>query len=137
MWTPNTITEWMDERIGFIENILSSTKEINTENIRQISDCTLSLENFKYCKKLYFELLQDSKNNEVKRRFTNIANKLIFDTVYDLDKQEYKCIYIHEFCFPTRKKHILPQEIIDNIAQIRVALENIFYQVQQLCSGNF
>lgn len=137
MWTPSTITEWVDERIGFIENILSSTKEITSENKRQISDFTFAVENFKYCKKLHLELLKDSNNDDVKRRFRNIANKLIFDTVYELDKQEYKCIYIHEFCFPTKEKDILPQESIDNIAKVRKALESIFYQVQQLCGGNF
>lgn len=137
MWTPNTIAEWLDERIGFIENILSSNKEITNENTKMISNFTLARENFKYCKKLYLELLQDLNNNDVKRRFQNIANKLIFDTVYELDKQEYKCIYVHEFCFPTKEKNILPQENIDNIAQIRVALENIFYQVRQLCDENF
>lgn len=137
MWIPNTIIEWLDERIGFIENILSSTQTINSENKNQISDCTLLSENFKYCKKLYLELLQDSNNDDVKRRFRNVANKLIFDTIYELDKQEYKCIYIHGFCFPTKEKDILPQEIIDNITDIRIALEKIFYQVQHLCGGNF
>ena len=137
MWTPNTINEWLDERIGFIENILSSTKEITTENKKQISDCTLAVENFKYCKKLYLELLEDSDNSEVEKRFRIIAHKLIFDTFYELDRQEYKCTYIHGFCFPTKEKNILPQENIDNISNIRKALENIFYQVQQLCDGNF
>ena len=133
MWTPNTIIEWIDERIVFIENNLSLIKEINSENQRQISDFTLGLENFKYCKKLYLELLQDSNNDDVKRRFRNIANKLIFEIVYELDKQEYKRIYIHGFSFPTKEKDILPQQIIDNIAKWRTALEKIFYQVQELC----
>lgn len=132
MWTPSTITEWMDERIGFIENILLSTKEIDDKNKQQISDCSLVLENFKYCKKLYLELLQDSNNTDIKRRFRNIANKLIFDTVYELDKQEYKCIYIHKFCFPTKEKDILTKGNIDNISEIRTSLENIFKQVQKL-----
>lgn len=137
MWTPNTIIEWLDERIGFIENVLSSTETINSENKNQISDFTLLSENFKYCKKLYLDLLQDSNNHDIKIRFRNIANKLIFDTIYELDKQEYKCIYVHEFCFPTKEKDILPQESIDNITDIRKALEKIFYQVQNLCGGNF
>ena len=137
MWTPSTITEWIDERICFIENILSSTKKITAENKRQISDCTLLLENFKYCKKSYLELLENSDNADTKKRFKNIAYKLILDTVHELDKQEYKCIYIHGFCFPTKEKDILPQGSIDNIAKIRVALKNIFYQVQQLGDGNF
>lgn len=136
MWIPNTIIEWLDERIVFIENIISSTETINSENKNQISDCTLLSENFKYCKKLYLELLQDSNNDDVKRRFRNIANKLIFDSIYELDKQEYKCIYIHGFCFPTKEKDILPQESIDNITDIRIALEKIFYQVQNLCGRN-
>lgn len=29
MWTPNTINKWLDERITFIENILSSTNQVN------------------------------------------------------------------------------------------------------------
>lgn len=136
MWTPRTITEWMDERIVFIQNIISSTKEITPENKRQMSDCTVALENFKYCKKLHIEWLQNPNNDNIKRLFKNIANKLIFEAIYELDKQEYKCIYIHGLCFPTKEKDILPQENIDNIENIRVALENIFYQVQ-LCGRNF
>jgi len=90
MWTPNTINEWLDERIGFIENILSSTKEITTENKKQISDCTLAVENFKYCKKLYLELLEDSDNSDVEKRFRIIAHKLIFDTFYELVSNKRK-----------------------------------------------
>lgn len=135
MWAPSKITEWLDERIDFIQKILLLTKEITSENKKQISDCTLALENFKYCKKLHFDFLQDSTNNDIKKRFRNIANKLIFDTIYELDKQEYKCVSIHECCFPSQEKEILPQEIIDNITKIRAALENIFHQVQQLCDG--
>lgn len=134
---PNTIIEWLDERIVFIENILSYNQKINSENKKHISDCILASENFKYCKRLYLELLQHSNNDDTKRRFRNIANKLIFDTIYELDKQEYKCIYIHEFCFPTKEKDILPQEIIDNITDIRIGLEKIFYEVQHLCGSNF
>lgn len=139
MWTPNTIIEWIEERISFMENFIfnSSIKEIPYDNSNQIRDFTLQLENFKYCKKLYFELLENSNEYDIKKRFKNISNKLIFDTIYSLDKVEFKCIYIHEFCFPTKEKDILPQESIDNISKNRLALEKIFYQVQQLCGGNF
>jgi hypothetical protein len=133
MLTPNTITEWIDERVGFIENILSATSEINDKNEMQTFDSIVLLKNFRYCKKLHFMLLKDCTNKEIKMRFRNIANKLIFDTFYELDKQEYQCIHIHQICFPTKEKDILPQENIDNIAQIRVALENIFNEVQILC----
>ena len=135
MWTPNTISEWLDERMDFIKNTLSSINKISAKNIRQMSDYTLAIQNFEYCKKLHLEFLQDSNNNDVKKCFQNIANKLILDTVYELDKQEYKCVYIHGCCFPTKDKDILPQESIDNITKMRVALENIFCQVQQLCGG--
>lgn len=139
MWTPNTIIEWIEERISFMENFIfnSSIKEIPYDNSNQIRDFTIQLENFKYCKKLYFELLENSNEYDIKKRFKNISNKLIFDTIYSLDKVEFKCIYINEFCFPTKEKDILPQESIDNISKNRLALEKIFCQVQQLCGGNF
>lgn len=136
MWTPSIITEWIDERIIFIQNTLSSTKKINAENQKQISNFAIAVENFKYCKKLYLELCQDSNNDDVKKRFKNIANKLIFETIYELDKVEYHCIYIHGVSFPSKEKVVLPQENIDNILKTRISLENIFYQVQKLCDGN-
>lgn len=134
MWKPVSIGGWLDERIVFIENIISSNQKKTDENKMQISDCVIALQNFKYCKKLFDELLIDSNNNDFKKRFKNIANKLIFDTIYELDKQEYKCIYIHEFCFSTPEKEILPQEHVDNISDVRSALENIFCQVKKMCS---
>jgi hypothetical protein len=128
----HSIIGWIDERISFIENILYSTNEITAENQKQRSDSVIVLENFKYCKKLYLELLKDACNTDIKKRFRNIINKLIFDTMYELDKQEYKCISIHGVCFPSKEKESLPQENIDNINKIRTMLENVFNQAQQL-----
>jgi hypothetical protein len=126
MWTPNNISEWLDERIGFIEKIISYSEK------NQVSTFIIDLENFKYCKKLYTQLIENSDDCDIKKRFSNVASKLIFDAVYELDKQEYKCIIVHGVCLPTKEKDILPQENIDNITEIRLALEKIFYQIQEL-----
>lgn len=134
MWTPKNISEWLDERIEFCDNFLSLNK--NNENNLMVSNFIVGSANFKYCKKLYLELLSDSENIELIKLFKNISYKLIFDTIYELDKSEYRCMYIGDYCFPTKEKEVLPQELIDNFTKHRKAMEVIFNEVNQLCNIN-
>lgn len=131
-----SIQGWLDERIEFINNFLSSTKNITDQNASTISKFSIVLENFKYCKILHTELLNDPNNADVKTRFRKIALNLIFDAIHELDKQEYKCIYLHGYAYPSTEKEILPAQIIDNISKIRIALTGIYDKVVELCGND-
>lgn len=132
MKLPNTIIEWIDERIRFIKTITPLIEKAWPGNALQISEFNIAGENYKYCKQLYQDLQQHPDSADIKKRFKNIAGKLIFDTLYELDKQEYRCVSISGMCFPTAEKQILPQRVIDDIAEVRMSMSNIFRQVQDM-----
>jgi hypothetical protein len=126
IWTPSTITEWLDERIEFTQRFANSKVIINNQQAKTVSDFILANQNFTYCLKLYNEI----NNAENLRLFKELALKLLFDILYDFNKQENKCITIHGISFPTNEKNdFLPQEFWDNQNKLRDALKNIYNQI--------
>ena len=123
----------MEERIEFTGNFIAANAEITNINSYTITEFILANDNFKYCKKLYQELLQEPKNEDLKNLFRAIACKLLFEIIHSLNTQEYKCIYINGRIFPTKEKEILPQEISDNIQKMKIAITKIYNEVQNLC----
>lgn len=123
---PETIIDWIDERISF------STLLTTSKNIHQVSDAIYFLEDFKYCKKLLIKIENNPNDFELKNRFKSVAKKLILDSIYELDKQQNECIFIHGICFPTSQKIKLPIEVQDNFNNTRLALEKILNQVIEL-----
>lgn len=129
--TPSTITEWLDERIEFTNTILNSEglRMIeDNEKAQMVSNFTLANQNFTYCLKLYNER-NDAENL---RLFKELALKLLFDILYEFDKQENKCITINGITFTTNEKAFLPQEFWDNQKKWRDALSNIYNQIMEL-----
>lgn len=130
IWTPSTIKEWLDERIKFTNNIANSIKIIDdSQKAKMLSDFVIANNNFTYCLKLYNE------RSEVRnmKLFKSLALKLLFDTLYEFDKQENKCVNIQGISFPTNEKNdFLTQEFWDNQKKWRDALGNIYNQVIEL-----
>lgn len=115
IWTPNTISQWLEERIEFTK--------LYPESI----DFIVLNQNFTYCLKLYNERLCDA---ESLRLFKDLALKLLFDLLYELNKQEKKCVIIQGITFPTNEKQdFLPQEFWDNQNKWRDALKKIYNQI--------
>ena len=127
IWTPSTITEWLEERIEFTNTILNSAEVIDdNQKAQMVSDFTLANQNFTYCLKLYNE----RSNTENLRLFKNLALKLLFDISYEWDKVENRCVTIHEITFPTNEKNdFLPQKFWDTQKKWRDALSNIYNQI--------
>lgn len=125
------ILSWLNERIDFINRL----SPVLTDQ-KQISDFILAEQNFNYCKKLYIALLSDQDNADLKKKFYIIACQLIFDALFELDKQEYKCFYVGGAAFPTREKETLPQNIIDNIADTRTMLWDVYSEIFKFFGGH-
>jgi hypothetical protein len=130
IWTPSTITEWLDERIEFTNTILNSAEVIaDSQLAKTISDFTVANQNFTYCLKLYNEQ-NDAENL---RLFKNLALKLLFDIAYEWDKVENRCVTIHGILFPVNEKiDCLPQIFWDTQKKWRDALGNIYNQIMEL-----
>jgi len=133
MKIPDTFIELLEDRIKFTGNFIAANAEITNINSYTITEFILAYENFKYCKKLYQELLQDKKNEDLEKLFGAIACKLLFEIIHSLNTQEYKCININGQVFPTKEKEVLPQEISDNIQKMKVAITKIYNEVTNLC----
>lgn len=131
-WMPNTINEWLKERIEFTNTILNSEglRMIdNNEKAQMVSDFTLANQNYTYCLKLYNER-SDAENL---RLFKSLALKLLFSMLYSFDTQENKCVTIHGILFPTNEKNdFLPKEFWDSQNKYRDALKNIYNQINEL-----
>jgi hypothetical protein len=130
IWTPSTITEWLEERIEFTNTILNSAEVIDdNQKAQMVSDFTLANQNFTYCLKLYNE----RSNTENLRLFKNLALKLLFDISYEWDKVENRCVTIHGITFPINEKNdFLPQKFWDTQKKWRDALSNIYNQIMEL-----
>ena len=123
MFIPNTISEWLEERISFIENLIKVQSNASLRN-------QVALHDFKYCKSLYIELCKNPNDNSTKEKFKNVANKLIFDILYEIDKQEYECRYIGGIMFPSKTKALLPQQVSDELTALRKAMSLLFDEIQ-------
>lgn len=131
MWTPNSIEELLSERIEFCENYLNSC-ESSFEHQNTVTDFTIALADYKYCKKL-FEALKDNPNdNRSKTKFKKLAIKIIMDIYHQTELQTHKVISIHGVVFPSKEKERLPQENKDNCEDLIVQLEKIFREVNSL-----
>ena len=133
MKIPKTFLELLKERIKFTENFLSSTYVINNDNRLIVSKFIIANEDFKYCKKLYIQLLNEPNNSDLKILFRNLSYKLLFEIIHSLNTQEYKCVISNGLVFPAVERQVLPKEISDYISNMRIAIVDIFVEVEKLC----
>lgn len=130
MWVPSNIQEWIDERISFCEKMLSSVVEGQAK-----TDFVFALQDYRYCRKLYYMLIENPEDTENKKSFRAIAESLLLAQMETIDRQENRAINIHGVSFVTTEKSKLPQEVVDNNAKLSEAFKKIYERVLSITTA--
>lgn len=119
---------FLDERINFIQKLL---KEKSNKENEYFKICFLNLTDLYYCKCCYSLLL--NTNNEYLKGYTKqVAKRFILNCIYELNKQDFKCVTIHGISFPTKEKEDLPNNVILGIEESRKYLKRIWEIVEKI-----
>ena len=135
MWVPSNIREWLDERIGFCERMLKLQETTGTARGR--TEMLFALSDYKYCNKLYQKIIDAKASGKQKSNFSIVAQKLLHQQLYEIQKQEFVCVTVGGTIFPTKEPAKLPQEILDNNRLLKDAFKKIYEDVKNICGDHF